>query len=444
MVKEEVKTPVSRELIGNIAREIGLKTIGKGSIREIVRLVSEAQKASGINYIRMEMGVPGIDCPSVGTEAEIEALKRGVGSIYPPIEGLNELKTEASRFLKLFADVDISPAGCLPAVGSMQAGMAAMMVINRCTPGKDTTLFIDPGFPVQKLQVKALGFKYESFDIYQYRGEQLREKLESYLCKGNISSILYSNPNNPTWVCLTESELKIIGELAEKYDVVIIEDLAYFGMDFRNNIGIPGEPPFQPTVKKYTNNCILLVSGSKVFSYAGQRIGLIIVADELFHRKFSGLLPYFGSEEFGHAVIYGALYSLSAGSAHSSQYAMAAMLKAANDGRFHFVEDTKEYGRRAQVMKKLFLENGFYIVYDKDENKPLADGFYFTINYPGFTGCALMEELLYYGISAVTLDITGSKKEGLRACVSQFQSSQTDDLANRLALFHAHHPIKNS
>jgi aspartate/methionine/tyrosine aminotransferase len=434
-------TPVSRELIGKIAGEIGLKTIGKGSIREIVRLISQVEAASGIKFIRMEMGVPGLDCPAVGIEAEIEALKNGVASIYPPIEGLEALKKETSRFLKLFADVDISPSGCLPAVGSMQAGMAAMMVANRCFPEKNTTLFIDPGFPVQKLQVKALGLKLESFDIYQYRGDKLREKLESYLEKGNISSILYSNPNNPTWVCLTDHELQIIGELAEKYDVVIIEDLAYFGMDFRRNIGIPGKPPYQPTIRKYTENCILLISGSKVFSYAGQRIGLIVVSDKLFHRKFSNLASFFGSEEFGHSIIYGALYSLSAGSSHSSQYAMAAMLKAANDGSFHFVEDTSEYGKRAQVMKKIFIDNGFYIVYDKDEDKPLADGFYFTINYPGFTGCELMEELLYYGISSVTLDITGSTKEGLRACVSQFHPSQTDDLSKRLTLFREHHRV---
>jgi len=70
-------------------------------------------------------------------------------------------------------------------------------------------------------------------------------------------------------------------------------------------------------------------------------------------------------------------------------------------------------------MKKYFLSNGFKIVYDKDLDVPVADGFYFTISYPGMSGRELLQELLSYGISAITLDITGSeKKEGLRACVS--------------------------
>jgi hypothetical protein len=53
---------------------------------------------------------------------------------------------------------------------------------------------------------------------------------------------------------------------------VVIEDLAYFGMDFRKDISKPGVPPYQPTIAKYTDNYILLISTSKVFSYAGQRI----------------------------------------------------------------------------------------------------------------------------------------------------------------------------
>jgi hypothetical protein len=91
-------------------------------------------------------------------------------------------------------------------------------------------------------------------------------------------------------------------------------------------------------------------------------------------------------------------------------------------------------------MKKMFVENGFDIVYDKDEDKPLADGFYFTFSYPGMTGAELLEELLYYGISAIALDITGSERtEGLRACVSQVSEEQFADLEYRLKMFKTNH-----
>ena len=93
-------------------------------------------------------------------------------------------------------------------------------------------------------------------------------------------------------------------------------------------------------------------------------------------------------------------------------------------------------------MKRLFLESGFQIVYDKDLEQPVADGFYFTIAYPGMQGAALLSELLHYGISAITLDTTGSERtEGLRACTSLISRAQFPVLEERLKRFHQDHPV---
>jgi aspartate/methionine/tyrosine aminotransferase len=389
----------------------------------------------------MEMGVPGLPPSQIGTDAEIAALKKGVASQYPMIDGHPPLKKEASRFAKLFLDIDVSPEGCIPTVGSMMGAMAAFMVINRSDHKKEGTLFLDPGFPVQKQQCLVLGHNYQSFDLYDYRGEKLRDKLESYLKTGKISSILYSNPNNPSWVCLKDFELRIIAEMADKYDVVVIEDLAYFGMDFRDDISVPGKPPYQPTVAKYTDNYLLLVSSSKVFSYAGQRVGMMIISDKLFNRRYPDLKRYYTSEIFSRAMIYGALYALSAGTSHSAQYALTAIYKAVNDGEYNFIDDVRDYEEKASTMKQMFKNYGFNIVYDKDIDKPIADGFYFTISYPGIEGPELLEEFLYYGISAISLAITGSSRtEGLRACVSQVNRDQFKDLEQRLKAFQENHP----
>ncbi|MDF1546572.1 MAG: pyridoxal phosphate-dependent aminotransferase [Bacteroidales bacterium] len=433
-------TPIDYSIVNKKIKETGLPAIGNATIREIVRLVNNIEKETGEKFIRMEMGVPGINPPEVGMKGEIEALNNGVASKYPMIEGVPALKKEVSRFIKLFLNIEVDEMGCLPTVGSMMGSMAAFLVANRSDHNKKGTLFIDPGFPVQKQQCKVLGHQYESFDVYNYRGDKLKDKLESYLKKGTVSSILYSNPNNPSWICFSEKELQTIGELATKYDAIVIEDLAYFGMDFRTDYSQPGTAPYQPTVARYTENYIFLISSSKAFSYAGQRVGTMAISNYLFNRKYPDLKRYYSSDGFGYSMIYGALYALSAGVSHSAQYGLAAMLKAANDGEFNFVDSVKLYGKRAATMKKIFIENGFKIVYDKDEEKPLADGFYFTISYQGLSGAQLLEELLYYGISAITLDITGSERtEGLRACVSQVNESQFADLEYRVKRFNEDH-----
>lgn len=438
------ETPINSQIVTQKIKDSKLEDLGKATIREIKRLVDEIEKATGEKFIRMEMGIPGLPPVKIGVQAEIEALKKGVAAIYPDIYGIAQLKTEASRFIKLFMNIDVSPEGCIPTAGSMMGSFASFMTLHRCNPDKDTALLINPGFPVHMQQLKVLGIKSESFDVYDYRGDKLRDKLESYLRKGNIFSLLYSNPNNPSWICFTEKELSIIGELCKKYDVIPIEDLAYFGMDFRKDFSKPGQPPYQPSVANYTDQFILTISSSKAFSYAGQRIGLLVISDELFNRSYPYLKNYYAKDLFGYSMIFGTLYSISAGITHSAQYALAEILRAANDGEFNFVEEVKEYGEKAKIMKELFTKYGFKIVYDKDENEPIADGFYFTIAYPGMNGGELLTEFLYYGISAITLQITGSERtEGLRACVSLVQRNQFADLEYRLKRFQVDHPIEN-
>lgn len=428
-------TPVNEEIVKKYIAQLRIKDLGKASIREIVALVNFIEEESKVRFIRMEMGVPGLPPAKVGVEAEIKALQSGVASVYPMMDGIKPLKNEASRFIKTFMDVEINPAGCVPTTGSMQGTFAALLVAGNVDKQKDTTLFLDPGFPVQKQQMVVMGHKYETFDVFDFRGEKLRAKLESYLEKGNINSVVYSNPNNPSWICFTEEELQIIGELATKYDVIVLEDLAYFGMDFRKDLYTPGRPPYQPTVAKYTENYVLFISASKIFSYAGQRGAVMAVSNALWSREYDNLEVRFGSRPFGFTIVMQVLYALSSGITHSVQHALAAMFKAASDGDFNFIEDVKEYGLKARIMKDLFVANGFRIVYEKDGDEPIADGFYFTIGYPGMTGAQLLENLLHFGISAISLKNTGSEKEGLRACVSHVNRDQFEDLKQRLKLF---------
>jgi len=436
-------TPINSEIVRQQISESKIRNIGKASIREVKKLINKIEVETGEKFIRMEMGVPGLVPPQIGIDAEIKALREGVASVYPEIEGTPVLKHEVARFVKLFLDVDVDEANCIPTVGSMQGGFAAFLTLSRIYKERDTTLLIDPGFPVHRQQHIVLGQKFESFDVYDYRGEKLRSKLESVLSKGNIHSLLYSNPNNPSWICFTPHELQIFGEMANKYNVIVLEDLAYFGMDFRKDYSKPGVPPFQPTVAKYTDNFILLISSSKAFSYAGQRIASMVISNKIFNAQMPDLLRYYTTDIFGRALIYGTIYALSAGTSHSAQYGLAAMLKAVNNGTYNFIENVREYGEKARIMKKIFLDNGFHIVYDEDEGVPIADGFYFTFAYPGFTGEELLEELLYYGISAIALSITGSeRKEGLRACVSLVHRDQFPALEERLKIFRENHPVK--
>ncbi|MGI6814499.1 aminotransferase class I/II-fold pyridoxal phosphate-dependent enzyme [Bacteroides sp. KG123] len=435
-------TPIERQLVNKTIEDFHIADFAKATIREVKAIAAKVETISGMEFIKMEMGVPGLPPSEIGVKAEIEALEHGIASLYPDINGLPSLKKEASCFIKAFINVEVAVEGCVPVTGSMQGTFASFLTCCQCDEKKDTILFIDPGFPVQKQQLLVMGHKFETFDVYEYRGDKLRNKLESYLRKGNIAAIIYSNPNNPSWICLKEEELRIIGELATLYDTIVLEDLAYFAMDFRQDLSKPFEPPYQLSVAHYTDYYVLLISGSKAFSYAGQRIGVSCISNKLYNRAYPGLTKRYGGGTFGTVFIHRVLYSLSSGTSHSAQYALAAMLKAANEKRYNFLDEVKVYGERANRLKQIFLRHGFYLVYDNDLGDPIADGFYFTIGYPGMSSGELVKELMYYGVSAISLVTTGSNQEGLRACTSFISDHQYALLDERMAAFAENHPIK--
>ena len=432
----------SEELVAKVAEELLIADLQRATIGEVLLLSSELERRTGIPFIRMDQGSPGLPSCTIGREAEKEALDRDVASQYPAAAGVPELKKEASRFVKAFMDIDMPAECCIPTVGSVAASYGAFIAVTQATPQKNKVLFIDPGFPIQRSQLKIIGAEYLQFDIYSYRGEALRDKVEEFFKRGDVAAIIYSNPNNPAWICLEESELQIIGELADKYGVIVLEDLAYFCMDFRQYLGKPWEPPYVPTVGRYCKNYIVMLSSSKIFSYAGQRMAVACLSPNLYDSCFEGLAARYGGKgHFGSTFTASIMYMITSGVTHSTQYGYAAMLHAATDGELDFVAETEEYARRAARMKKIFTDNGFTIVYDRDVTREVGDGFFFTIGYPGIKSGELLKELLYYGVSSISLSTTGSEEEGVRACTSRMREELYPVLEERMRNFKKDHPV---
>ena len=434
----------SEALLAEACRENNIADLSTATIGEILLAAQYLERKTGIPFIRMDQGSPGLPVNRFGVEAEKRALDRGVGSQYPPAAGVPELKEAASAFIKAFIDVEVSPRSCVPTTGSVAASFGAFIACTQRIPGKDRVLFIDPGFPIQKSQLRVLGIKWREFDIYAWRGAaKLREKLEEELSAGDIAAIVYSNPNNPAWICLEEEELQVVGELATKYDAVVMEDLAYFCMDYRQDLGKPYQAPFLPTVARYTDNYILMLSASKIFSYAGQRIALCCIGDRLYERQYPALAErYQDAGVFGVTLTASILYMITSGCTATTQYAYAEMLRLSCEGKIDFVEDTREYERRAARMKEIFRRHGFKVVYDRDVTREVGDGFFFTLGYEGISGDDLVVELMSYGVSGISLSTTGSTRQGVRGCTSRMRDELYPVLEERMAEFERDHPKK--
>lgn len=432
--------PISLDNLQEAVKRLSIVDVSSATIRQICALANELEKESGEKMVHLEIGNPGLDAEEIGIKSEINALKSGIANKYPAIDGIPELKEAGKKFVKAFMNVDVPAKGIVPTVGSMQGSFTLMLLLAQRLKGKDTMLFINPGFPAQRNQAKLLGIKEAAFDIYSYRGDKLEPKLESILKEGNITGIIYSNPNNPAWTNLTEKELEVIGRLATKYDAIVLEDLAYFGMDFRNDASTPYVAPYVPTVANYTDNYILMLSGSKIFSYAGQRIAVVCMSEQVYNRKYEFFEQFYEMPKFGDAYIYGVLYCCSSGTAHSAQFALASMMEAAASGELRFIDHCREYAKKAEKAKEIFLKNGFHIVYEVDGDKPISDGFFFTAGYGNMSTQEIHSELMRHGVASIALSTAGSEQNGVRVCVSMIPDQETfDRLDKYLSTFNKEH-----
>jgi aspartate/methionine/tyrosine aminotransferase len=428
--------PIAKDVIDKVLAEKEIADIGKATIRQCVNVSQELEKISGEKFIHLEFGIPGLDACNVGIEAQKKALDDGVASAYAPAPGIREVKEWGSKFIKAFINTDISPEGIIPTVGSMQGCYNLLLECSQLHKGRNVVLYFNPGFPSHYLQAKVMGLESRSFDLQDCRGEKLRDKLEELLSDGRVCAILYSNPNNPSWCCLSDDELKIVGEMCTKYDVIALEDMAYLCMDFRRDLSHPYQPPYQSTIAHYTDNYVMMISGSKIFSYAGERVAIVAISDKLFNRHYPDLHERYGIGKFGDNFYLTYLYVNSSGSSHSAQCALAAMFKASVEGTYDFVGTVKEYGRRARRVKEIFIKHHFHLVYEKDEDGEIGNGFFFTVAYDDLNCTSLILNMMRCGISTITLTSTRSESVGLRVCMSLLNNEEDFQiLDDRLATF---------
>ena len=140
----------SEDLVARVVDELQIANLERATIGEVLLVASRLEELTGIPFIRMDQGSPGLPANMIGVEAEKAALDRGVGSQYPAAAGVVELKEAASRFVKAFVDIDIAPAGCIPTTGSVAASYGSFIACTQRIPSKNKDQFNDPGFPIQK------------------------------------------------------------------------------------------------------------------------------------------------------------------------------------------------------------------------------------------------------------------------------------------------------
>ena len=110
--------------------------------------------------------------------------------------------------------------------------------------------------------------------------------LEKKLADPLVKMLILCNPHNPVGRVYTVEELKKIGELALKYDVIVVSDEIHGDLV----LGSKKHVSFSGICEEFANNSITCTAPSKTFNLAGLSTSNIIIPNEKLRLKFSGYL----------------------------------------------------------------------------------------------------------------------------------------------------------
>ena len=107
---------------------------------------------------------------------------------------------------------------------------------------------------------------------YHYADQKRIEKLITK----NTRAIMITNPGNPTGVVLTDSEMRMIADVAKKHDLFLISDEVYREFCYDDN----GRVPCMGMFTDIDDNLVIVDSVSKRFSSCGARVGCVITKNK--------------------------------------------------------------------------------------------------------------------------------------------------------------------
>jgi aspartate/methionine/tyrosine aminotransferase len=153
----------------------------------------------------------------------------------------------------------------------------------------------DPGY----LMIDWLASNYgviNTVDIWEYPYKLTPEKILKQL-HDDTKFLLLVDPMNPSGAHYSETELKKIAYIAEKYDLIVIHDVTYMGFD-KDHYSI---------AKIIPERTITIYSTSKMYGMAGMRIGALVTNKTLMDKIWPNVIDKLGVNALGQEAAIEAL-----------------------------------------------------------------------------------------------------------------------------------------
>lgn len=110
-----------------------------------------------------------------------------------------------------------------------------------------------------------------------------REEIEAHITP-RTRAMLFTNPNNPTGVVMSNEELRMLADVAKEHELFLIADEVYREFVYEGEI-----PMSVGAFEDLAENAIIIDSVSKRFSACGARVGCIVSRNHQLHEQLAKL-----------------------------------------------------------------------------------------------------------------------------------------------------------
>lgn len=245
--------------------------LGTESAFDVLARARELE-AKGRHVVHMEIGEPDFNTPDHIKAAGIAAIDANQ-SHYTPSAGIPELRDAIASYAARFRGMSpferanvVVAAGAKPVIWNI---LSALL-----DPG-DEMVYADPAYPAYASCASYLGAHAVPVPLLERKDFRLDlDELASKLSP-KTKLLVINSPHNPTGGVLTRDDLKVIAELALRYDIVVISDEIYcrnlYDAEFVSIASLPG----------MRERTIIVDGFSKAYAMTGWRLGYAIMPAEI-------------------------------------------------------------------------------------------------------------------------------------------------------------------
>ncbi|MBV9224462.1 MAG: aminotransferase class I/II-fold pyridoxal phosphate-dependent enzyme [Acidobacteriaceae bacterium] len=235
-------------------------------IREMTRL------ALHHGAVNLAQGFPDFAAPPEVKKAAQDAIAADINQ-YPITWGAKPFRHALRDYYERFYGITLDPEREITVCCGSTEGMVASLLA-LLNPGDEIVLFepfYENYWPDSQLSGAVCRYVRTHLPDWTFDPQELRAAFNR-----RTRAMILNTPNNPTGRVFSENDLRIIAELCQEFDCLLITDEIYEHILFD---GARHLPPI--TLPGMRERCVLVNSLSKTFSVTGWRVGWVVAPPEL-------------------------------------------------------------------------------------------------------------------------------------------------------------------